>query len=233
VVPAKNLRLLDPKGAPISTALGVLGMTGLTAYFGMLEIAVPRKGETAVISAAAGAVGSVAGQLAKMKGCHVVGIVGSQAKARFIVDQLGFDAAINYNTDDTAQAFRKTCPDGIDIYYDNVGGSITDAAVGRIRDHGRIVICGQISTYNQAQPDDLGPRPYGLLLSHSAFMKGFSVYDFTPRHAEALRELTRWVKGKKIKYRENIIDGIENAPQAFIGLFKGENIGKQIVRVNQ
>jgi NADPH-dependent curcumin reductase CurA len=164
-------------------------MTGVTAYFGMLEIAMPRKGETAVVSAAAGAVGSVAGQLAKMKGCRVVGIVGSQAKARFIVDELGFDAAINYNTDDTALAFGKTCPDGIDIYYDNVGGSITDAAIGRIADNARIVICGQISTYNQTDMEEVGLRPYPLLLMHSALMKGFTVDDFKVRHAEALRDV--------------------------------------------
>lgn len=230
VAKAKDLCKLNPKIAPVTTALGVLGMPGLTAYVGMLDIGQPKKGETAVISGAAGAVGSVAGQIARIKGCRVVGIAGSDAKLEFLRRELGFDAAINYKTGDISQALRRACPEGVDIYFDNVGGPITDAVLAQIRHGARIIICGQISMYNRDEPE-MGPRPYPLLLVNSALMKGFIVYDYQERHSEALAQLVRWVKAGKIKYRETIVEGLENAPKAFIGLFKGENIGKQIVKV--
>jgi NADPH-dependent curcumin reductase CurA len=232
VAPGKALLKIDPDRAPISTALGVLGMTGLTAYFGLLKIAEPKKGETVVVSGAAGAVGSVVGQIAKIKGCRVVGIAGSDAKNDYLRDKLGFDATINYRTDDVAAALHAACPDGVDVYFDNVGGDISDAVL-RVINHGaRSWICGQISLYNLEKPDE-GPRPQPVLLTNSARMQGFIVSDFSADFAEGREQLTRWFSEGKLQYSEHIVEGFENTPSAFLGLFEGDNTGKQLVKVGE
>lgn len=224
-------RKVDPTLAPISTALGVLGMPGLTAYFGLMEIGKPQRGETVVVSGAAGAVGSIAGQIAKIKGCRVVGIAGSDEKVRWLTEELGFDAAFNYKT--TPNCYRKLltlCPQGADVYFDNVGGEITDAVVRLINVRARLVICGQISQYNLEKPET-GPRWLWALIVKQARAEGFLVFQFRDRYEGALRRIAQWLKEGKLKYRENIIEGIENAPRAFIGMLKGENIGKQLVKI--
>jgi NADPH-dependent curcumin reductase CurA len=226
-----GVRKVDPSLAPISTALSVLGMTGLTAYFGLIEIGRPKRGETAVVSGAAGAVGSIAGQIAKMRGCHVVGIAGSDEKVRHVTEDLGFDSAFNYKT--TPNCYRKLislCPRGIDVYFDNVGGGITDAVVRHINVGARLVICGQISQYNLEKPE-MGPRWLWALIVKQARAEGFLVYQFRDRFDGALRRMAQWVKEGKLKYRENIVEGIENSPRAFIGMLEGENIGKQLVKI--
>ena len=229
---SRELRKFDPGIAPVSTALGILGMPGLTAYFGLLDIGKPSSGETVVVSGAAGAVGTVVGQIAKIKGCRVVGIAGSDEKTGYLVHDLGFDAAINYKTaPDIKKAIKDACPNGVDIYFDNVGGEISDAIMPLINYKARIVLCGQISQYNMSKPET-GPRVQAYLLVKSALMKGFIVIDYADRSDEGIRQLALWVSQKKLKYAEHIVEGLENAPRAFIGLFKGENLGKQIVKVS-
>jgi NADPH-dependent curcumin reductase CurA len=231
VLPAKQLRKIDPSLAPISTALGILGMPGITAYFGLLEIGQPKAGETVVVSAASGAVGGVVGQIAKIKDCRAVGTVGSDAKAAYIRDELGYDAAVNYRTaDDLDAALAAACPDGVDVYFDNVGGRVSDAVLRRINLGARIPICGQISQYNLEKPE-MGPRLTWLLLTNRARMQGFLVFDFAKRYPEALAQLAAWIAEGRLKYREDIIDGFENMPAALIRLFRGENFGKQLVRI--
>jgi len=226
-----GVRKVDPSIAPISTALGVLGMPGLTAYFGLLEIGRPQAGETVVVSGAAGAVGSIVGQIAKIKGCHVVGIAGTDEKVRYVVEDLGFDTAFNYKT--TPNYYRKLlqlCPNGIDVYFDNVGGEITDAVVRLINVRARLVICGQISQYNLERPE-MGPRWLWTLITKQAKVEGFLVFQFADRNQEALKQMAEWMKEGKLKYHESIVEGIENAPRAFIGMLRGENIGKQLVKL--
>ncbi len=226
-----GVRKVDPAVAPISTALGVLGMPGLTAYFGLLDIGRPQPGETVVISGAAGAVGSMAGQIARIKGCRVVGIAGSDEKVRWLTEELGFDAAFNYKT--TPNLYRKLltlCPGGIDVYFDNVGGEITDAVVRLVNVRARLVICGQISQYNLAKPE-VGPRWLWALVVKQARAEGFLVFQFADRYDEGLRKMAQWLSEGKLKYRETIVEGIENAPRAFIGMLKGENLGKQLVKI--
>jgi len=231
VASGKHLTKIDPNLAPITTALGILGMPGLTAYFGMMDIGKPKPGETVVVSGAAGAVGSAAGQIAKLHGCRVVGIAGSEEKIRYITEELGFDAAINYKTvPDMRKALSQACPKGVDIYFDNVGGDITDAVLTRINYQARIVLCGQIALYNLEKPD-VGPRNFTRLLINSAMVKGFIVSDYADRFPEGMKRLAEWVSQGKLKYRETIIEGLENTPRAFLGLFRGENIGKQLVKV--
>lgn len=228
----RGIRKLDPKAAPISTAEGVLGMTGLTAYFGLLDVCDPKPGETVVVSGAAGAVGSVVGQIAKIKGCRTVGIAGGDDKVAWILKECGFDAAFNYKTTDNYFAkLKELCPSGIDVYFDNVGGAITDAVFGMLNVGARISICGQISQYNNAKPE-MGPRLLGALIVARAKVQGFLVSDYAARFAPALAEMSAWVRDGKIKYREDIIEGFENLPKAFIGLFAGENIGKRLVKVS-
>ncbi|PWK14494.1 NADP-dependent oxidoreductase [Tumebacillus permanentifrigoris] len=228
----RGLLKLDPSLAPVTTALGVTGMPGWTAYFGLLDIGQPKEGETVVVSGAAGAVGTIVGQIAKLKGCRVVGIAGDDAKCQYLLNELGFDATINYKTtDDLRAALKRACPDGVDVYFDNVGGEITDAVMSRINFQARIAICGQISQYNLEEPE-LGPRVFTQLLKNSALAKGFIVSDYAPRHKEAMLQLGQWVAEGKIKYAENIVDGLENSVEAFLGLFRGENIGKQLVKVS-
>lgn len=227
----EGLRKLDPSIAPISTALGVLGMPGMTAYFGFLDICKPQPGETVLVSGAAGAVGSLVGQIAKIKGCRAVGIAGSDDKISYIVDELGFDAGFNYRTTgDYVAKYKELCPKGIDCYFDNVGGRITDAVFPVLNPRGRISICGQISMYNLDKPD-LGPRPFPYLLTKQAKAEGFLVFQFFDRFKEGLTQMAQWVREGKIKYREQVVDGFENTPRAFIGLLSGENTGKMLVKV--
>jgi len=228
--PGKDLRKLDPAVAPVTTAIGVLGMPGFTAFVGLVDIAQPRGGETVVVSAASGAVGSVVGQLAKTRGCRAVGVAGSRDKCRFVVEELGFDACVNYKTDDLVPALQSACPGGVDVYFDNVGGSVL-AAVLRVLNRGaRIPLCGMISEYNATDPPS-GPNLRPLLVNR-AMIKGFIVSDHTERFPAFLKEVTPLVLQGRIKYREDLVDGLENAPSALIGLFEGRNFGKLIVRVS-
>ena len=232
VAAAKSLRKVDPDAAPITTALYVLGIPGLTAYFGLLEICRPQPGETVVISGAAGAVGSLVGQIAKIKRCRVIGIAGSNEKVRFITRELGFDAAFNYKaTGDYCAKLKEFCPNGVDIYFDNVGGPITDSVMRLINTRARVSVCGQISQYNSVEPD-VGPRWFGQLVLRQAKAEGFLVHQFSERYEEALRQLSTWLREKRIRYREDVVEGLENAPKAFIGMLQGRNIGKQLVKVS-
>ncbi|HVO99650.1 MAG TPA: NADP-dependent oxidoreductase [Bryobacteraceae bacterium] len=227
----KGVRKLDPSIAPVSTALGVLGITGLTAYFGLLDICHPKAGETVVVSGAAGAVGSIVGQIAKIKGCHSVGIAGDDDKIAWILKDCSYDAAFNYKTEGNYSAkLKQLCPKGIDVYFDNVGGALTDAVLMQLNTFARVSICGQISQYNNAAPE-MGPRLLGMLIVARAKMQGFLVSDYAPRFGEALVEMAGWLREGKLKYREDIIDGFENMPKAFIGLFHGDNTGKRLVRI--
>ncbi len=230
---SRELRKINPDLAPVSTALGVLGMPGLTAYFGLLDIGKPQQGETVVVSGAAGAVGSTVGQIAKIKGCRVVGIAGSDTKTRYLTEKFWFDAAVNYKTSpDLKKALKDACPHGVDVYFDNVGGEISDAVMPLLNYKARIALCGQISQYN-SEKTDTGPRIQPYLLVKSALIKGFIIMDYADRQEEGRAQLARWIKDKKLKYTENIVEGLENAPAAFIGLFKGENLGKQLVMVSE
>lgn len=228
----KEVRKINPDIAPVSTALGVLGMTGLTAYFGLLDIGQPRQSETVVVSGAAGAVGTIAGQIAKIHGCRVVGIAGSDKKTKYLTGELGFDAAINHRTShNLKKVLADACPNGVDIYFDNVGGDISDEVLSLINNGARIPLCGQISLYNDNRVP-IGPRIQPQLLTHSALMKGFLVRNYSDRFDEGTRRLANWLREKKLKYAETIVEGLENSPRAFIGLFAGENLGKQLVKVS-
>ncbi len=226
-----GLARVDPSLAPVSTALGVLGMPGLTAYFGLLEVAAPVPGDTVLVSAASGAVGAVVGQIARINGCRVVGIAGGARKIAYLTDELGFDAAIDYKaTDDLGAAIAAACPDGVDVYFDNVGGAIADAALDNLARGARVAICGTISQSSLAAPEP-GPRVQGKLMTAWASMQAFNVFQFTARHELARARLAGWLGDGRLKYREDVVDGIENAPSAFIGLLRGENLGKRIVKI--
>jgi NADPH-dependent curcumin reductase CurA len=217
--------------APLSAWLGVLGMVGLTAWVGMLEIAALKPGDVVFVSGAAGAVGSLAGQIAKLRGAaRVVGSAGSAAKVRYVCDELAFDAAFNYHEGSPAQLLAAAAPDGIDVYYDNVGGEHLEAAIGALRLHGRAALCGAISQYNADEPAP-GPRNLGLLIGNRLTLRGFIVGDHVDRRPAFLAEVGGWLAEGRIRLAETIIDGVENAPAAFIGLMRGENIGKMLVRV--
>ncbi len=231
VIDGATVRKIDPEAAPISTALGVLGMPGLTAYFGLFEVGRPVAGDTVVVSAASGAVGAVVGQLAKNAGCRVIGIAGTQEKVDYVVDELGFDAGINYKTEEVSARLAELCPDGVNIYWDNVGGDISDAVIEQIAIKGRAVVCGLISQYN-ADPPPQAPRIAArMLLTRQARMEGFLVFQFAHRYDEGRVRLARWVSDGSLKYRENVVEGFENAPAAFIGLLSGANFGKLLVKV--
>lgn len=225
-----GLRKLDPAIAPVSTALGVLGMPGMSAYFGLLEICHPKPGETILVSGAAGAVGSLVGQIARIKGCRAVGIAGSDEKVKWLVDDLRFDAAFNYKTTPDYDAkLKELCPKGIDCYFDNVGGKITEAVFRQINTAARIAICGQISQYNLDKPE-MGP-PLSYLLTKRAKAEGFLVFQFLDRYPEGIAQMAEWLRDGKLTYREQIIEGFENTPRAFIAMLAGENIGKMLVKV--
>ncbi|WP_273126210.1 NADP-dependent oxidoreductase [Bacillus weihaiensis] len=227
----KEVRKIDPALAPVSTHLGVLGMTGLTAYFGLLDIGKPKEGETVVISGAAGAVGSIVGQIAKIKGARVVGIAGSEEKISFLKDELNFDEVINYRTTEDMKAeIEKTCPNGVDVYFDNVGGEISDAIFTQLNRFARVPVCGAISAYN-LEKADVGPRVQGFLIKNSVLMQGFTVGNYSDRFQEGAKQLAEWLQEGKVKYRETIREGFENIPDAFLDLFEGNNIGKLLVKV--
>ena len=227
-----SMRKIDPSLAPISTANGILGMPGMTAYCGLFEVGMPKVGETVVVSAASGAVGQVVGQLARMAGCRVVGIAGGPTKCDFVRDELGFDACIDYKAAvDLGAALESACPDGIDVYFDNVGGPISDAVMLQLNMWARIVLCGAISQYNAAEPE-MAPRLPAFFVGRKVTMRGFIVSDFAPKYEPARRIMGKLVREGQLKYREDIIDGLENAPRAFIGLLRGENFGKLQIRVS-
>lgn len=231
VVPASGLQKVDEKIAPLSYYLGILGMPGLTAYFGLLDICKPQEGETVVVSGAAGAVGMVVGQIAKIQGCRVVGIAGDDDKVDYLLNQLNFDAVINYKTTANLDAdLAVACPSGVDVYFDNVGGEISDAVVAQINKGARISICGQISLYNETtQP--VGPRIQPTLLKRSALMQGFIVSNYAARFPEGFTKLAEWVGNGQLKYNNTNYKGFEKLPEAFIALFEGKNLGKLIVEV--
>lgn len=227
--PIKLLQVINPTIAPPSYYLGILGMPGLTAYFGLLEICKPKAGETGVVSGAAGAVGMVVGQLARIQGCRVVGITGSDEKAAILKTEFGFDEVINYKTTlDLGEELAKACPMGIHFYFDNVGGDLSDVVLSHINTYARIAICGQISLYNSTDTP-VGPRIQPQLLARNALMQGFSVSNYQNRFGEGFQRMSRWIREGKLKYRETIIKGFDQLPHAFIGLFKGHNMGKMIV----
>jgi NADPH-dependent curcumin reductase len=226
----KGLTKVDPKLAPLPVYLGTLGMPGMTAYFGLLDVGEAKAGDTVVVSGAAGAVGTVVGQVAKIKGCRVVGITGGADKCKWIVDELGFDAAIDYKHEDVKKKLKEYCPKGIDVYFDNVGGEILDAALTQLAMHARIVICGAISQYNNTTPVK-GPSNYLSLLVNRATMKGMVVFDYASRYGEAAREMAGWMAAGKLKSREDIVEGLETFPDTLLKLFKGENTGKLVLKV--
>ena len=230
---ADDVAAVDPTVAAPEAYLGVLGMPGRTAYFGLLEVAAPKPGDTVVVSGAAGAVGSVVGQIATRAGCRVVGFAGSDEKTDWLADDLGFDAAINYrSTEDYRAALDEVAPDGVDIYFDNVGGPITDAVFTKLNLDARVAVCGQISHYNDERPPT-GPRKLPQLIAPRARVEGLLVSDFATRFGEAAEQLGAWVASGELEHRETVVDGLENAPDAFLGLFSGDNIGKQVVRVSE
>ena len=238
IVTSSKIRKIDTSCALASEYLGILGMTGLTAYFGLSRIGRPKAGETVVISGAAGAVGSVAGQIAKIKDCRVIGIVGSDDKAKLLKGRFGFDVAMNYKsgesssvTEDLASRIRGVCPEGIDVYFDNVGGAISDAVMQNMNFQGRVVLCGQISLSN-AEKVPLAPRIQPLILSRSLLMQGFRVSDFQAQFSEGVDALSKWLTEGRLESTETIIEGFDNLPRAFIGLFSGKNIGKMIVKAS-
>lgn len=229
----EGLRRVDPKLAPVSSSLGVLGMPGLSAYFGLLAIGKPVAGETVLVSGAAGAVGSLAGQIAKIKGCRTIGVAGGDDKVRHLTAELGFDGAYNYKAaKDHRNELARLCPDGIDVYFDNVGGPVSDAALTLINRRARISLCGQISQYNlERGKPEMGPRLLFMLIAKEARMEGWLVMSFRDQYPVALAELASWYAAGHIKLREHVTDGLENAPRAFIGMLTGENTGKALVRV--
>jgi NADPH-dependent curcumin reductase CurA len=224
-----GLRRLDPSAAPVSTALGVLGMPGLTAWYGLFVLGEPKEGETVFVSGAAGAVGSAAGQMARIAGCRVLGSAGSPEKLEWL-RELGFDEVFDYREQRPHAALGALAPEGIDIYFDNVGGDHLEAAIGALRTYGRIVACGSISRYNDAAPSP-GPRNMFMVVTKRLRMQGYIITDHFDRFGEFAREAADWVRDGRLQYRETIVEGIENAPRAFLGLFSGENIGKMLVKV--
>jgi len=227
----EGLLKVDTSKAPLSAYLGVLGMTGLTAYLGLIEIGKPKKGETIVVSGAAGAVGSIVGQIGKILGCRVVGIAGTDEKVAMLKSSLGFDEAINYNTTkNMAAAIKEAAPNGVDIYFDNVGGPISDAVLFNINQFARLVICGAISVYNNTElPKSVSVQPF--LIKNSALMQGFIVFNYVEKYPEAIKQLSKWLADGKLTYRETIVEGFDNIPQTFIDLFDGKNSGKMLVKI--
>jgi NADPH-dependent curcumin reductase CurA len=229
VLPAAVLNSIDTRLAPASYYLGILGMPGLTAYFGLIDIGKPKEGETLVVSGAAGAVGLVVGQLGKMKGCRVIGIAGTDEKCRLLKDEFGYDEVINYKKEtDLAKALKAVCPKGVDVYFDNIGGEISDAVLVQIQFNARIVLCGQISLYNQSTLSN-GPRFLPLILTRSAMIQGFIISNYKDRYPEGIQYLAKGMKDGRLKYTETHITGFDKLPEAFLGLFSGQNEGKMLV----
>jgi NADPH-dependent curcumin reductase len=224
-----GLRKLDPKAAPLSTALGVLGMPGMTAYVGLTEIGQPKPGETVAVAAASGAVGSVVGQIARIKGSRAIGIAGGSDKCRFVREELGFDACVDHRAPDFAQQLAAACPNGIDVYFENVGGAVQQTVWPLLNDFARVPVCGLIAQYNLTSPMG-GPDMFSVLRKR-LLLRGFIVSDFAGKRDEFLREASEWVRGGRLKYREDIVEGLERAPAAFLGLLQGKNFGKLVVKV--
>jgi NADPH-dependent curcumin reductase CurA len=221
---------VDPRLAPVSAYLGVLGLPGFTGWFGLKEIGRPRAGETVVVSAAAGATGSLVGQIGKILGCRVVGTAGGDDKCAYLTDELGFDAAVNYRTGDLHAALAAACPAGIDVYFENVGGATLEAVLRLLNPFSRIPLCGMISQYNLAEAEP-GPRYLASMIGNRTLMQGFIISDHMDRRAAFVEEVSGWLRSGRVKHRETIVEGIENAPRAFLGLLRGENIGKMLVKV--
>jgi NADPH-dependent curcumin reductase len=230
VANGKSLTKVDPKLAPLPVYLGTLGAPGMTAYFGLLDVGQPKAGETVVVSGAAGAVGTVVGQIAKIKGCRVIGIAGGAEKSQYVVKELGFDGAIDYKAEEVKQSLRKHCPKGIDVYFDNVGGDILDAVLTQIARKARIVLCGAISQYNNTGPIK-GPSNYLSLLVNRGRMEGMVVFDYADRYSQAGREMAGWMAAGKLKSREHIVEGLQTFPETLLKLFKGENLGKLVLKI--
>ena len=230
VLDGADLRKLDPAVAPVTTALGVLGMPGHSAYVGLLDIGQPKAGETVVVSAASGAVGSVVGQIAKIKGCRVLGIAGGEAKCRYVTNELGFDACVDHRAPDFAAALARACPNGIDVDFENVGGPVLQAIWPLLNNFARVIVCGLIAHYNEVAPPP-GPD-IRYVLAKRLTVRGFIILDHSARFGDFLRDVSTWLREGRIKYREDIVDRLENAPEAFIGMLEGRNFGKLIVRVD-
>lgn len=230
VTDGKGYHQIDPKLAPLPRYLSTLGMPGMTAYFGILEVGKLKEGDIVVVSGAAGAVGSIVGQIAKIKGCRVIGIAGGPDKCKYILDELGFDAAIDYRNEDVKDRLKEECPKGLDVYFDNVGGEILDHALGRLRLHARVVICGAISQYNN-KANVKGPSNYLSLLVNRATMQGMVVFDYAKRYGEAAQQMGIWLAEGKLKSREDIYEGIENFPATYQRLFTGDKSGKLVLKV--
>ena len=227
---AQGLHKIDPDLAPLPRYLSALGMTGMTAYFALLDVGQPKQGETVVISGAAGAVGSIVGQIAKIKGCRVVGIAGGEQKCQYLKDELGFDGVIDYKAEDVLAGLKRECPKGVDVYFDNVGGDILDAVLTRINVKARIVICGAISQYNNKEAVK-GPANYLSLLVNRARMEGFVVLDHTAKYGAAAQEIAGWLASGQVKSKEDVVEGLETFPETLLKLFKGENFGKLVLKV--
>jgi NADPH-dependent curcumin reductase CurA len=227
----KGLTKIENTGISLSAYLGVLGMTGMTAYLGLTEIGSPKEGETLVVSGAAGAVGSVVGQIGKIMGCRVIGLAGTDEKVNLLKDKFGFDEAINYKTTkDIKKAIANAAPDGVDVYFDNVGGDISDATMANVNPFGRVVVCGAISLYNETEIPT-GPRVQPLLVKNRILMQGFIVSDYAAKFPDAIKQLSQWLEEGKLTYSETVVEGFERIPQAFIDLFEGKNTGKMVVKV--
>jgi NADPH-dependent curcumin reductase len=227
---AARLFKVDRKLAPLPTFLNTLGMPGMTAYFGLLDVGAPNEGDTVVVSGAAGAVGATVGQIAKIKGCRAVGIAGGAAKCRYLLDELGFDAAIDYKAEDVRKGLRAHCPNGVNVYFDNVGGDILDIVLTQLARHARIVVCGAISQYNNTTPIK-GPSNYLSLLVNRSRMEGMVVFDYASRYPHAIKDIAAWIAAGKLQSREDIVSGLENFPEALLKLFSGENFGKLVLKV--
>lgn len=226
--PARPNKL--PPGVPVPNALSAFGVTGLTAYFGLLDVGKPKAGETVVVSGAAGATGMMVGQIAKIKGCRAIGIAGGKDKCAWLTGELGFDAAIDYKSEDVAARLKELCPGGLDVYFDNVGGAILDAALANLAMGARVVICGAISIYNDLTAAE-GPKNYLALLARRSRMEGFLVMDYFPRAGEAIQDMAAWMQAGRLKDRVDVVEGLENAPAALRRLFTGQNLGKQLVKI--
>ena len=229
-VKSHSIRQINPKLAPIQTAVGVLGMPGMTAYFGLFEVCKPIPGDTVVVSAASGAVGQLVGQLAKLTNCKVIGIAGSDEKCKYLESSLGFDHTINYKSQNVFKKIKDYCPEGVNVYFDNVGGKISDDVISNIAPFARIGVCGVISQYNLTQLES-GMRVQRAVLTNQATVEGFLVFRFEQRYNIAINRLAKWLKENKIIWKEDVVEGLENAPKAFIGLMEGKNFGKLLVKV--